>query len=57
MKVYVIIKESEDDSSTIWDVYDNQELAVGVASLFNLEADEYEYYTVEEYEVKSKESE
>ena len=57
MKIYVIIKESEDDSSTIWDVYDNQELAVGVASLFNLEADEYEYYTVEEYEVKSKESE
>ena len=57
MKVYVIIKESEDDSSTIWDVYDNQELAVGVASLFNLKADEYEYYTVEEYEVKCKESE
>ena len=54
MKVYVIIKESEDDSSTIWDVYDNQELAVGVASLFNLKSDEYEYYTVEEYELKTR---
>lgn len=47
MKVYVIIKDSEDDSSTIWDIYDNEELALGVASLFNLKAEEYEYYTVE----------